>query len=245
MTNTRIIDTHQHIGQCRVFDADVDPASLVPALDAHGVDTALVMPFPGATDARAEHSRIAMVAAEHPGRVRGIVNTSPHLDGFEDEAARCVVELGFVALKLHTIGHAVDPISKDGRRVFAAARELEVPVIVHTGFGEPFASPAHLIPAAREFSDVTIVLAHAGMGVATRQAGVVAAECVNVYLEPSWCSALDTRWLVEFVGPERLMFGSDAQENIGPELAKFRSLGLTEDQLAGCLGETAAKVYQL
>jgi predicted TIM-barrel fold metal-dependent hydrolase len=241
-----IVDIHQHVGTCRVFDAQVDPNTLIPALDAYGVDAALVMPFAGAPDARAEHERIALLGAEHPGRLRGIVCLNPHLDGFEDEAARCVVELGFVALKLHTAGHAVDPLSKDGQRVFAAARELEVAVIVHTGgVGEPFSSPVHVLPQARQYPDVSIVLAHAGMGVASRQAGIVAQECPNVYLEPSWCSILDTRWLVDLVGPQRIIFGSDSQVNIAPELAKFRALGLSEQALAGCLGETAAKVFRL
>lgn len=241
-----IVDTHQHSGRCRVFDADVDPAAILPVLDANGVSTALVMPFPGAPDAASEHERIAMLAAEHPGRIRGIVNMNPHLDGYEDEAARCVVEFGFVALKLHTVGHAVDPLNRDGQRVFAAARELEVPVIVHTGgVGEPFASPAHLLPVARDFPELPIVLAHAGMSVATRQAGLVAQQCPNIYLEPSWCSILDTRWLVDLLGPSRLMFGSDALENVGLEIAKFRALELAEEDLSACLGETATSLYKL
>ncbi len=243
---SNIVDTHQHSGRCRVFDAEVDPAAIVPVLDANGVSTALVMPFPGAPNAAAEHEQIAMLAAEYPGRIRGIVNMNPHLDGYEDEAARCVVEFGFVALKLHTVGHAVDPMNRDGQRVFAAARELEVPVIVHTGgVGEPFASPAHLLSAARDYPDLPIVLAHAGMSVATRQAGMVAEHCPNVYLEPSWCSVLDTRWLLDLVGPSRVMFGSDALENVPLELAKFRSLSLGEQELAACLGDTATAVYKL
>lgn len=241
-----IVDTHQHSGRCRVFDAEVDPAAIVPVLDANGVSTALVMPFPGAPDAAAEHERISMLTAEHPGRIRGIVNMNPHLDGYEDEAARCVVEFGFVALKLHTVGHAVDPMNRDGLRVFAAARELEVPVIVHTGgVGEPFASPAHLLPVARDFPDVPIVLAHAGMSVATRQAGLVAQLCPNIYVEPSWCSVLDTRWLLDLLGAPRVMFGSDALDNVALEIAKFRALGLSDEDLAACLGDTATELYKL
>ena len=43
--------------------------------------------------------------------------------------------------------------------------------------------------------------------------------------------------------PERLMLGTDLIGNVPIELAKYRSLGLTESQLAWCLGKTAAAVF--
>jgi predicted TIM-barrel fold metal-dependent hydrolase len=243
-----IIDAHQHLGDCRVFDAEVREAQVVGALEEHGLDRVLVMPFPGAADPVAVHDRIAALGKRTGGRVRGIVNITPHQDRatYAAEAERCVTELGFVALKLHTVGHAVDPTSRDGQVVFAEAARLGVPAMVHTGgVGEPFASPAHCLPAARAYPETPVVLAHAGMGVATRQAGVVASDCSNIYLETSWCSILDVGWLLEQVGPERLMLGSDAIENLPLELAKYRSLGLGPDELDRCLGGTASHVFKL
>jgi predicted TIM-barrel fold metal-dependent hydrolase len=243
-----LVDAHHHLGDCRVFDADVGEAELVAALDEHGLDRVLVMPFPGAADPPAVHDRIAALGERTGGRVRGIVNMTPHQDrtAYAAEAERCVTALDFVALKLHTVGHAVDPTSRDGQMVFAEATRLGVAAIVHTGgVGEPFASPAHCLPAARKHPDTPIVLAHAGMGVASRQAGIVAAECPNVYLETSWCSVLDLAWLVEQVGAERLMLGSDAIENLPLELSKYRSLGLAPDELDRCLGGTASEVFRL
>ena len=32
----------------------------------------------------------------------------------------------------------------------------------------------------------------------------------NLYLETSWCGFDDVRWLIDEVGPERVVFGSDA-----------------------------------
>lgn len=241
----RIVDSHLHLGSCRVFDADVGAADLLSALDRHDVALALVMPFPGAPDPSQVHDEIAELARTS-GRVAGIVNLSPHVDrgAYAAEAERCVRELEFVALKLHTVGHAVDPLSHDGRTVFEEASRLGVPVIVHTGgVGEPFASPSHCLPLARDFPETKVVLAHAGMGVSTREAGLVAFECENVWLETSWCSILDTRWLLDLVGHERLMLGSDALENLPLELAKFRALGLDERALERCLGGTASEVF--
>jgi predicted TIM-barrel fold metal-dependent hydrolase len=241
----RIIDAHLHVGPCRVFDAEILAADLTEALDRHDVSLGLVMPFPGAPDAAAVHDEIAALARETQ-RVAGIVNLNPHRDrdAYAAEAERCVRELGFVALKLHTVGHAVDPMSIDGTMVFEEATRLGVPVMIHTGgVGEPFASPSHCLPLARRFADTRVVLAHAGMGVATREAAIVAAECDNVWLETSWCSILDLAWLVEFAGPSKLMMGSDALENLPLAIAHYRSLGLDDDALARCLGGTAAEVF--
>jgi predicted TIM-barrel fold metal-dependent hydrolase len=244
----RIVDAHQHLGRCRVFDADVAAEDLLGAMDAHGVAVALVMPFPGAADAANAHDAIAGLARRSGDRIRGIALHDPHVDpaNYAAEAERCVEHLGFVALKLHTVGHAVEPLSRDGRHVAATAARLGVPLMVHTGgVGTPFASPSHCLPLARAHPDMPVVLAHAGMGVATQEAAVVAAEAPNVYLETSWCSVLDTRALLDQFGPSRVMLGADAVENIPVELAKYRALGLSDDELAECLGGTASRVFAL
>ena len=243
-----LIDAHQHLGDCRVFDLDVPEETVLAAAEEHGLDHVLVMPFPGAGDAAAVHDRIAALTESTAGRVRGIVCLNPHQHRavYAAEAERCVTKLGFVALKLHTLGHAVEPASADGMAVFAEAARLGVPVIVHTGgAGEPFASPSHVLPAARQWPQLPIVLAHAGMGMAAREAALVAGLCPNVYLETSWCGTLDTAMLAETLGPHRMMLGSDGARNLGVEIAKHQALGLSRGDLSLCLGGTAAKVFRL
>jgi predicted TIM-barrel fold metal-dependent hydrolase len=81
------------------------------------------------------------------------VNLSPHKEHAANatEAERRVSGLGFVALKLHTLGRAVEPSSADRWIVFAQAARLGVLVMAHTGgAGQPFASPSHVFPLARE-----------------------------------------------------------------------------------------------
>jgi predicted TIM-barrel fold metal-dependent hydrolase len=84
---------------------------------------------------------------------------SPH-DAYRREVERCVRELHFVGLKLHTIGHGVNPLSEDGDLVFAIAHEFGIPAMVHTGPGIPFALPALCIPAAQKNPGLKIILAH-------------------------------------------------------------------------------------
>lgn len=242
-----IVDAHQHLGSCRVFDLNQTEEDLLAAMDQNGVAVAVVQPLPGAPDAVAVHGRIAELSRQYPGRIFGMVNLNPHTDPdkYFAEAARCVRELGFVAVKLHTIGHAVLPLSKDAEMVFDTARQLGVPVMVHTGAGIPFASPSLIIPRARQFPDVKIVLAHSGGSILSAEAYVTAKECPNVYLETSWCPSTDIAWMVRDLGANRVMLGADLVGNMATELTKYRSQGLSESELEASMGRTAIEVYNL
>ncbi|MCH8001843.1 MAG: amidohydrolase family protein, partial [Proteobacteria bacterium] len=129
-------------------------------------------------------------------------------------------------MKIHTIGHAVHSRSADARLVFETAAELEIPVMVHTGAGVPFAEPAMWIPLALEFPETTVILAHAGGGIYTGPAIVAAEICPNIVLETSSCNPTDILRMADAVGSERVLFGSDLLPNAGAELAKYEMLGL-------------------
>lgn len=239
-----IIDSHAHVGACRVFDADQQPEALIERMDAAGVDTSVVQPFPGSEDAAADHDAIAQLAREHPGRVYGLASVNPHLGerAYCDEVRRCVRELGFVATKLHTIGHAVSPGSADARLVFRTAAELGVPVMIHTGPGVPFAEPAAWIPMAREFAQVTVILAHAGAGLYTAPAIVAGEVCDNVVLETSWCRPQDVRQAVARLGADRVLFGSDLAFNIAPAIAAHEAV-LSDDDRDVVMRRAPAAVF--
>ena len=242
-----IVDSHAHLGDCRVFDHVIEEGELMGALDGHGLDAALVLPFPGAANEPAVHDAIAALAREQPGRIYGVVSMNPHID--EDrylrEVERCVRDLGFVGLKLHPYGHACPPGAKDADKVFRAAEEFKLPLIIHTGLGAPYALPSLIIPRAKQFPRAKIVMAHAGAYIYTVEAFIVAAECPNVYLETSWCAAHRIRGLIDQFGAERVMFGADIPQNISTELAKYNSIGLTAAQLEQCLAGTAREVFGL
>ena len=74
---------------------------------------------------------------------------------------------------------------------------------------------------------------------------VTAEECPNVYLETSWVTVTDLAAMVKRVGEKRVMLGTDLVPNVPVEMAKYRACGLTNDQLAWCLGKTAAAVFRI
>lgn len=242
-----LIDTHAHLGSCRVFGAHQSVDDLLSAMDSAEVDAAVVQPFPGSDDATADHDLIAEAAQRYPGRIYGVASLNPHGDPvtYWREITRCVRDLGFVGVKLHPIGHAVRPGSDDGRRVAETAAELGVPVMIHTGAGLPFADPAAWLPLARDLPELTVVLGHAGAGLSTGSAITVASVCQNVVLETSWCNPQDIRAAVETLGPGKVMFGSDMRFNIEVEQAKYRAITLDADTSGQVLAGTASRVFGL
>ena len=243
----KMVDTHAHLGKCCVFDLATTEQDLLRRMDESGVDATIVQPYPGAEDAARQHDLIADMCQRNPGRFYGLASLSPHgdHDAYRREVERCVKDLHFVGLKLHTIGHGVNPLSADGDFVFATGHDLGIPVMVHTGPGVPFALPALCIPAARKYPGLKIVLAHAGFAVFTAEAQVAASVCGNLYLETSWCIVEDIRWMISTIGPDRVMMGSDLPSNVPVEVAKYKALELDPQVYARVMAGNAVEVFKL
>ncbi len=247
-TTAPVIDAHCHIGVSLISGVEIPEEKLLATMQANGVDAAMVMPQPHqGLEVATIHDRIARFAEQHPGVIYGMASISPRVEeaAYRREATRCVRELGFRALKLDPSVHALPPNHPRAEVLFATAQELNVPVIVHTGMGVPWALPALLIPPAQAYPDVTIVMAHAGFAVFAAEAVVAAQLCPNIVLEPSWCASFQVAGMVKAVGPERVMFGSDHPSNVASELAKLRSIDLSPEALAWVLGRTARRVFGL
>lgn len=244
-----IVDAHAHLGWDQVFDHDFREDALLESQERNGIDVTLVQPATAhdLPTVQRYHDAIADLARRFPGHFFGIANPNPHLagDAYETEVRRCVQELGFVGIKLHPMAHAVNPAGHAGRRVFALAQDLGVPVIVHTGSGIPWSAPALIDPAASERPGLKIVLAHAGAMILAGEAGQLAARRPNVYLECTWSASHTVQEWCRRFGPQRLLFGSDHAENAPVELAKFRSIGFSDEELGWMLGGTAASVFGL
>lgn len=242
-----IVNAHAHIGESRVFDHTFPEQALIDGMEKYGIDVSIVQPLIGPKNYREYHDDIADAAARYPGRIAGMTAFSPHIDRDEyfAEVERCVKKLGFVAIKLHPFEMAVDPLSEDGRVAFEAASAFDVPIMVHTGAGAPFAGPAKLISRAREFPHLPIIMAHAGLIVYTHEAMAAAEICQNLYFEPSWCAYYLVQEMIEKFGSERVMIGGDHILNYPLEKLKVELLELDEEDHKNVMGETARRIFKL
>lgn len=245
-----IIDAHAHIGYDYVFDAEQNEEELMKYYSEYGIDGAIVQPFisrPYKEDIEQVHDRIHELCLKNPGRFWGMASINPHLtpEDYEKEAARCVKELGFVGIKMTPIAHAVNPPTRDGRHVLEVARSLNVPVMIHTGAGIPFADPVSLISVVRDFKDVKIILAHCGTDMFFQQALYLAEQFENVYAEPSWLNVLNVKKLIETIGAGRIMFSSDHVLNAVVEIVKYKTAVSNKADLEMIMSGTAIDVFSL
>jgi uncharacterized protein len=243
----KVIDTHAHLGECCVFGLYSTEEDMLQRMDECGVDATIVQPYPGAKDYVKRHDEIANLCAKHPGRFFGLASLTPHQDHdkYKREVERCVKDLKFVGVKLHTIGHGVNPLSEDGDLVFATAYEMGIPAMVHTGAGIPFSLPALCMPAAKKYPKLNIVLAHAGGGIVSAEAQVAASIYDNLYLETSWCLGEDIRWMISTIGSDHVMMGADLPSNVPVEFAKYRALNLDSETYDRVMGKTAVDIFNL
>ena len=243
----KIIDAHMHLGEDLLFTTDDSEETLLKAMDDHGIAAQVVQPGIVARDQKKAHERIRRFADRNPGRCYGLACFNPLMDEAEytDLVRWTVKDLGFKGVKLHTNAFCMSPQHPAAQKIFRVAAELDIAVMIHTGNGLPNALPSLVIPVAREHSRVRIVLAHAGGGTFGADAIVAAETCPNVYLETSWVTSYDLASMVKRLGEKRVMFGTDLVNNVAVELAKYRSIGLSESQLEWCFHGTAETVFRI
>jgi predicted TIM-barrel fold metal-dependent hydrolase len=128
----------------------------------------------------------------------------------EQAEVRDRLAAGYVGLKLHP---TVDDYRADDHELdpyLEIAAEVGCPAACHSAPGE--ADPDHIRRLAERFPTVPIILYHTYLGPSEgrRRAAQHVREQPNLYLETSWCGWREVLQLVEEVGPERIMFGSDA-----------------------------------
>jgi uncharacterized protein (TIGR03086 family) len=117
---------------------------------------------------------------------------------------------GAVGLKLHPSYDEYPADSPGLDPVLQVAAEAGVPVTVHTAPGP--SDPDLIRRLAERFPQVPFVLYHTFLGLpeGRRRAARHAQELANLHLETSWCRSAEVLRLIDEVGADRVLFGSDA-----------------------------------
>ena len=241
----RLYDTHTHIGTAHHSGRSCTAEQMLAMMDRTGVERALLIPFPVVADFRQQHNQIAEAVRQYPDRFVGSACLPPFipLTEFQDEVKRCAQELGFVALKLQPMYHAINPLWARHDFFFEAALANKLPVIVHTGAGAPLALPSLYIMTARKFPDLTVVLGHAGGGIYLGEAIVAASICPNIYVEISTIAPHHLRELLNHIPSSRIMAGSDLPESMESEMHKALTLEITDEEKRDISWNTAQHVF--
>ena len=238
-----------------------DAATLLAAMDAAGVNSAIIMGF-GWTDAQlaAEvNDYLLDAAAAHPGRLTALASVNPAWNAAASEAERCLRRGAAGIGELHADTQGFDLTDYDTMApLMALLRAWRRPLVLHASEpvghqypGKGSATPERLLRFAANFPDNLIVLAHLGGGLPFYAAmPEVAAALANVYYDTAALPYLYRPPAVAAAaltaGPERIMFGSD-YPLLSPKrvMAQIRSAGLNADDAASVLGSNAASLLAM
>ena len=157
-----IFDAHAHIG------ADVDGRTMTAdgmraRMEDAGVKRSIVFPLndPNARDDYSGPNDVVWNAyEEHPSSFVPFFRLNPHLD-YDREFGRCV-ERGFMGLKLHPVSQQFELDDPRVVRLLGMATEIELPVLIHTGFAmQRIVEP--LLPTVEAHPGLRLILGHCAM----------------------------------------------------------------------------------
>jgi predicted TIM-barrel fold metal-dependent hydrolase len=240
-----LFDAHTHLGD------DIDgmrgrPDEMIAMFDSVGISGAFTfcLDEPDRAPAfSAANDRTLAYAQQHPERIVPFVRLDLDERPIE-EAVRCI-DLGARGIKLHPRAQGFSLGDDRLDDVFAVAVERDVPILIHGGRGLPPIGD-HLAALVDRFSDVRLIIAHAGIadlgGLARHFAHVP-----GVFFDTSVWGVIDLVDLMRQVAPQQLLFATDYPYGRLPNalllaLRAARLASFDETDVRGMLGETARAI---
>jgi predicted TIM-barrel fold metal-dependent hydrolase len=234
----------------------------VDRLRAAGVSRAVVM----SVMPDSQWTRDFIVAAR--GHVHALCNVDPRDPGAPELLER-EMAAGFKGVKLLPVNRCYRVSDPECRPFFEKANELKAAICIHYGVTvDPtgdlrYADPIDLSPVARDFPDVPFVIAHFGAGWLDSVLRL-AYQCKNVcvdtsgtnnwmdYQVPDMTLADVFERTLTAIGPERVLFGTDAGTTAPyrtwikyQQVRTLEELGMSDHDRDLVLRANAARIFRL
>ncbi len=275
-----IDESHESVGEVLMEGSgDPDAEMLLAEMDEAGIDKSVIFPVDfglalgePAVPIAAVNKKFAELARKHPDRLCAFAGVDPLRKGALDLWKQCVEEWGMKGLKLHPCS-GFYPNQKEVYPLLEKACEWRVPVLIHSGammapLRSKYSQPIHFDDLGADFPDLTIIAAHAGGNFSYPQMISIMSVKLNIMADisawqvlatksrASFCKAL--RDLLDFVGPGRILFGSDSPSFRSimsnkdwvrlikglPRTAP-QGISFTDDEVSAVLGGNAQKLFGL
>jgi predicted TIM-barrel fold metal-dependent hydrolase len=227
-----IIDIHSHIwqGQGAMIPSYLD------ALKRAGIDRSAALVLESwrrqITETvvwkGASNDQVHAAISGHPDRFVLFGTVPPQLDDSADVLQDLVERLPIRGLKLHPAIQGFDPTNPQVIRFVKKAASLGLPIVIHAGdvgwVGRlAYNSPYYLDDLATNVPEAVLIVAHGG---STPLVPWIVKRHPNVYMDtayaPNWPTLPPFRWrfqcvdedIVDFLGPEKILFGTDINPSI-------------------------------
>ena len=209
-----VIDAHTHGGPYHNFWAPgSDAESMVRQMDRTGVRAMLCAPHIAiGPDAERGNDLAIAWSRRFPGRIFAYAVPYPHEPQRVEGELNRAFDAGAVAIKLHPSLHRYNIEGPGYSVAWKVARERHTFILTHTWHGDPFCAPKLFVGMAQEYPDVPIIFGHSGgVPAGFPDAIALARRYPNLYLDTcgSYITGLWVKRMVEVVGAERVVFGSD------------------------------------
>lgn len=233
-----------------------DPPKFVEFLKASGVDYGVVLAeLSPITTGMCTNEAVAEFCLQHKELIP-FANVNPFLQPFPGkEVKRLVEEYGFRGLKLYPTYQQFYPNDQSIYPIYAAADELNIPVMLHTGSSifkgarMKFGDPLYLDDVAVDFPNLKIILVHSGRGFWYDRAFFLAKLHENVFME---IAGLPPKKLLTYFpeferNADKIIFGSDwpGMSDIQGNIKTIREMPISAESKAKILGKNAAKILNL
>ena len=210
-----IIDGHAHLGPLSTFDIQRDGSieSMIAAMDRIGISRVAIAPHLGLKfDAERSNNMTAAAMKKYPGRIIGMATVNPNEDEkyILKELKRCFDSLHMTVIKLHPNESSCPMDRSIYDSIYGFANERGIPILNHD-----WGAPERLRFLAHKYTKINFLQAHnAGNWDCHYEDPFfqLARDTDNIFLDicasPIHYGALEK--LVEIVGDDKLIFGTDA-----------------------------------
>jgi len=224
---------------------------LLETMHANDIDKAVLVTVEGFSShtTREFNDRVAAEAALFPDALIPWAAVNPHEglgEGAAMELRRAVTELGMSGLKLQPFMHRFAHSYHQVDVLMEEVVRLGIPVLVHTGTA-PWATPLQFAHLARRYPTATVILAHAGGKELWSDALLAARQLDNLWLETSATPLNGLQKMVDTLGPERIVFGSNTfvSATITYRLGVVKALQISDQARKAILGGNMARLLGL
>ena len=208
-----VVDVHAHLGPPTEPGKDSGRSvRLMEEMDRVGIDQACVFASAGRGSEYAKETELIVELSRlTKQRVIPFARVHPYWREDAIKELRRAADLGVRGLKLHPFMDGAF-MANDRVLVFPlveVAADRGLVVLIHSGWAFN-SSPGIVADLARAFPSVPVIMGHSGRYGFHREAGAIGADIANLYYDVAGLaspSAVDE--LVQLVGAERVLFGTD------------------------------------
>ena len=220
------------------------PTELLELEDRAGIHYAVVVPE---STLWPDNEGLARAITGHDRLIGSAIVNPQFGEKAVEELVRGVTEWGLRGFKLMATFHGFSLLDNPTvDRLMEKARELAIPVTIHSGSWNAY--PLQIAVLADRFPEVPIIMEHAGYRWFTKDALAAAQRSRNLYLGLSVIATETVMIPTIFraVGPERMLFGSDAPAaypDLAAEAIRRQRFGREAEELI--FGGVLARLYGL